>query len=549
MRSLHPLVACFACVGLSCGPPDGPGPGPGQDPADGDPEACFEGECHPCTAAALRKSYLGCEYWPVDLDNAIAVLGPSWGSTDCSDYEAGSVALFTDVCNTPFNGVQGLCDPGGDCSQASVGASCQNLGVCVLDAQHAPYAIVAANPDASQSVEVTLENAQGMRISRLLAPGEVAALLPQELGFPDQSLDGSGIGPHAYRLTSTLPIVAYQFNPLDDVGVFSNEASLLLPTATHGTRYLGLTYPSQRYRPTSQDPRGYLTVVASSPGTTTVEITPTAAVQAGPGMTALAPGATRSFTLAQFETLTVQADAPGDLTASVVSGDQPFGVFAGHEAAAVSADGTDRCYADHLEDQLFPTSTWGKRYLLGRSEVRRDEPDLLRVLAQKPGTAVTFDPPGPSCPVLGPGEHCDVVAPGDLEIAASEPILVAHYLTSIAACDGFDLKPPGDPSVAFLVPAEQFRTSYPFLVPAAYAENRAAVVAPAGAVVLLDGADVAGSLTPFASGAYAAGRIPVTAGAHRLDCPEGCGLELSGWSETVSYLFAGGLDLRDIVID
>jgi hypothetical protein len=32
---------------------------------------------------------------------------------------------------------------------------------------------------------------------------------------------------HAYRVTSELPVVAYQFNPLENVSVFSNDASLL----------------------------------------------------------------------------------------------------------------------------------------------------------------------------------------------------------------------------------------------------------------------------------------------------------------------------------
>ena len=55
------------------------------------------------------------------------------------------------------------------------------------------------------------------------------ALFPQQLGLADQSLDYSGIETKAYKLVSSAPIVAYQFNPLDNVGVFSNDASLLIP--------------------------------------------------------------------------------------------------------------------------------------------------------------------------------------------------------------------------------------------------------------------------------------------------------------------------------
>ena len=32
-----------------------------------------------------------------------------------------------------------------------------------------------------------------------------------------------------------------------------------------------------------------------------------------------------------------------------------------------------------------------------------------------------------------------------------------------------------------------------------------------------------------------------------LECSEGCGTEVYGWSNAVSYMFAGGLDLQTLV--
>ena len=40
---------------------------------------------------------------------------------------------------------------------------------------------------------------------------------------------GTALTRNAYRITSTVPVVAYQFNPLENVNVFSNDASLLKP--------------------------------------------------------------------------------------------------------------------------------------------------------------------------------------------------------------------------------------------------------------------------------------------------------------------------------
>ena len=65
----------------------------------------------------------------------------------------------------------------------------------------------------------------------------------------------------------------------------------------------------------------------------------------------------------------------------------------------------------------------------------------------------------------------------------------------------------------------------------------------------LDGNDVTAQLVSFGAGTFKAGRIPVSAGSHTLSCPATCGVEVYGWSAAVSYLFAGGLDLEQIVVE
>ena len=161
------------------------------------------------------------------------------------------------------------------------------------------------------------------------------------------------------------------------------------------------------------------------------------------------------------------------------------------------------------------------------------------------GTSVTITPASGACAVLNAGEFCEIEIMGDVEITATEPIMVGHYLKSVIEGAGGS----GDPALAISVPIEQYRNSYVFLVPMQYDMQYISVVTPAGGTVRLDNTDVTGMLAPFGDGNFIAGRIPVQAGQHELLCGDSCGLEVYGYSDAVSYLFAGGLDLEQIVID
>jgi len=580
-RLLVPVTVALSCFTLACGPTKGSGDDDDTDPDGGSGrctpgvnvcvgdevhactpagqvgdllETCAIGACgggvcvDPCATAAANRSYIGCEYWPVDLDNAVEVQGteifPGFG---CPFGMTTVPPITIPVCSGGTTGISGQCDYGMSCAD-SPGTTCQSRAVCALDAQHSPFAVVVSNPQATP-VTVTLSNGAGQSMQATVAPRAVSALFPQQMGFADQSLDHSGIEAKAYRLVASAPIVAYQFNPLDNVGVFSNDASLLIPRHAYDTAYTGVTYKTLKRRPLRNDYNGYLTVVASAPGATMVSVTPKVAVRAGNQVAALAAGAPQTFTLQQFQTLTLEAVADGDLTGTPITCSQPCGVFGGHEATTLSNQPQSPCCADHLEDQIFPDSTWGKVYVVAHSKTRQHAvPDLIRVVAQRPGTVVTFNPPQSGCAApLGPGQFCDVFSPADVEVSATEPILVAHFLLSNIPGDG--TSDVGDPAMAFAVPTEQYRTTYTLLVPQQYDANFFSVVAPAAGAVMLDGADVTSQLAPVAGGQYKAGRLQVSAGPHTLDCPGKCGVEVYGWSEAVSYLFAGGLDLEQIVIN
>jgi hypothetical protein len=373
------------------------------------------------------------------------------------------------------------------------------------------------------------------------------------LGFADASLDHTSQQPRAFRLTTDEPIVAYQFNPLDNVGVFSNDGSLLIPQHAYDTIYYVLTLPTLERRPGKNDYSGYVSIVGTSPGSTTVRVHPTSAIRAGIGIGRLRAGEPVEFTLAQGDVLNLEAEANGDLTGTKIESvdeSTTFGAFVGHEATVLS----DRppmnglCCADHVEEQLLPASTWGSQFVIARTEPRADRtrgggsaPDMLRILAQKDNTQITFDPPVVGmCPVLSTGQFCDVFINSDTTINSNQPILVGHLLLST---DG----QRGDPALAFAVPFEQFRDAYTFLVPDEYAEQYISVASWGTREIRLDGVDKSNDLMPITDNWFG-GRIPVLPGQHVLTCPDKCGLIVYGYSQAVSYLFAGGLNLAAITL-
>ncbi len=521
---------------------------------------CEGGVCSDaCAESAMNRSYTGCEYWAVDLDNALEVVDVQ-DSINC-ELTTGVKNVTMSVCaDAASDTVAGLCDPPNNSCPS--GFTCKPTAVCILDAEHAPFAIVVSNPNA-RSVDVTVTGAGGQTFTQTVAAGQVASFLPQATpqSLPDQSIDGTGTTHAAYEVTAQLPIVAYQFNPLDNVDVFSNDASLLIPRTAFDIEYYVMAWPTEDRRtpaPGTNDFYGYLTVVAWHDNTV-VEVTPTAAVQASATQTTIAAGTATQFTLNAFDVLNLEAASPGDLTGSkvrAVNGTDTFGVFGGQEAmffgGSTPPDATHTegpCCADHIEEMMFPTSTWGMTFAIARSQQRSNENDLIRVLAQKANTHVTITPAPVtgSCGTLAPGEFCQFEISGDTAIAADQPILVGHYLESAIWQDPVlgDAVGTGDPSMAISVPVEQFRSDYIIPVPAAYDMNYLSIAAPPTGTVQVDGTTV--MLTGFANNSYRAARVLVGNGQHHITCTQTCGVEVYGYSDAVSYQFAGGLDLKQIV--
>lgn len=532
--------------------------------------ACRQGVCKDlCDAATREHSNVGCEYWAVDLDNAVTSQG---------------------------------------------NAAAQQYAVVVSNAEPDLVATITVEEDTAP-----VGSPQALRVVATARVGprslEVFKLGPKEV---DGSLPGSfDTGTHtalsrgAYRVRSDVPIVAYQFNPLENANVFSNDASLLLPTPALGTgsgrSYVIVGWPQTIA--TSENPaqnfgsdlRAFLAIVGTGPDTRIHVKTTARIVGGGPIPGGVVKDGEFDAVLQPFEVLNLETgDFNADFTGTLIDATRPVAVHVGSEASDApffNSIASRSCCADHLEEQALPIRAAGKRYVLGRVPNRSralvaagaavspfDEPEFYRVVATHSGLTkltTTLPPPFDVIDLDGEGKSATIIARQDFLMTASQPVLVADVQASQEAAGVVRGLPGGDPSLTFVPPVEQWRSEYVLLTPDKYAFDFLVITAPFGAQVFVDGLAVDGKVCELAPGdgltektrktpnpAFVVYRCQLSFpvidpnkppppqgygntgrqddGVHRVQSDYPVGVVVYGFDAFVSYAYAGGTELKDI---
>jgi hypothetical protein len=538
-------------------------------------EACRGGGCPVlCQVAEEQKSNVGCEYWAVDLDNAMIDI--------------------------------------------------------TRNAQAQQYAVVVSNPQPDVPVEVKVFQDDGQPgdepapfvVAEAIIPPlnlRVFKLGPREVdGSPDGEFNtGShtALTRKAYKVTSDFPVVAYQFNPLENVSVFSNDASLLKPreALTFDTSTATLSYVVAAWPQTiavTDDPntnfssafpinlRVYLTIVGTAEDTKVV-VRPTTHIRGGGPVPETFAGEPLSVTIDAFDVLNLETpdinSFNADFTGTLVEADKAVAVFVGSEASDSPHFPdltTRRCCADHYEEQLDPVRTAGKLFALAHSPSRTEavkaaggalgtapEPEFFRFVAtnnEVTTITTTLPPPNNEFKIIGIGDFREVTTTRDFLAESDQPIHVVQMLASQDAANVPRGLPGGDPSLIVVPPREQFRADYVFLTPDKYAFDFITIVAPAEAVVSLDdqvldtqlcqirptdgiedderGEEPIEFLTYSCQLSFAT-VDPNTGqtleglqndGVHRIVSTLPVGVTVYGFDAFVSYAYAGGTELREI---
>ena len=480
---------------------------------------CEDGACISiCDKTTKEASYIGCEYWAADLDNAI--------------------------------------DGGG-----------------TLDAAAQPFAVVLSNTHDTLTANIVVYTKESGKVVKVVEfevkPHALEAIiLPNQCYKRDTegklyscdraySTNGTKILDTAFYIKSDLPITAAQFNPLENVDVFSNDASLLFPTTALGRRYMVMSR-RQQY----DSFYSFVTVIATEPGQTEVVFESTTNIQNGTdkkgkpiyGMKA---GDKQTFYLEQYDILNLETVNIGDdPTGSLVTANKNVAVFAGNEATSIPETDPITCCADHIEHQQYPLSAWGRKYNAVKLKPRGKERDMWRILARTDGTIITTTPNvfKKETLTLNAGQWYDILTQESFTIESSSPVLVGQFMTGqndptdpetgLATTDWAGI---GDPTYIIGVPIEQYRKDYRFLAPNKYAKDYITIVAPHKATVTLDDKTVDESkFFTFGTGEYKAAYILIEDGSHEITATEPIGLFSYGVDNYVSYGYPAGLDLKEL---
>ena len=577
---------------------------------------CRDGTCQNlCALAIADRSYLGCEFYATDLDNAGLAAGRDASAQQYSVVVSNPGTVQTDVVVERNDAPVGSPPTITEVERVTVmpgQLEVFNLERRELDGSSSNRECLMESDCPVGETCVTVDMTTGRKVCRVSATAS---------GINDGT--HTALTSNAYRVRSVLPIIAYQFNPLDNVGVFSNDASLLLPTSAIDRDYTVVTWPqtianstnpAQDFDPrvTDEDLRTFLTIVGTQESTTVHLQLGTRVVKvvgAGPIPT-LGGSGVIDLTIGPFDVINLETEGfNADFTGTIVSASSPVAVFVGSEASdspRFDDLAQRRCCADHLEEQLFPDSTLGRRFMIGRDASRskalngafvdpRDhvaepnEPEWVRVVAASVDATTTLSttlPPPDDHIELMPRQDIIIRADQDFLLDSDQPIAVMLVSPSQEAVGIPNNYPGGDPFIVAVPPIEQYRQDYVFLTPDLYAFDFVTIMANTDANILFDGRalsemvgdDVTPSTPCTVSAADGIVRMPADPppervvyrcqlgfpdvsvdgarvrvtdgiqndGVHTLIADQPVGLIVSGWDSFVSYGYTAGLNLQAI---
>lgn len=408
----------------------------------------------------------------------------------------------------------------------------------MYDANRRPGMDVYITSDVD--TEITLE-LPGLGISQTY---DIFANQLRQIAIPAAAfLDAEGIVDKGIHITALKPVVAYAHIYFASV----SGASLCLPVATLGREYYSVNF-RQEAQAGLANVYSWFFVVATEDNTE-IEVIPSVNTQT---MTA---GQTYTRTLQKGQVFNVLAAT--DLTGSSIksmnngTGCKKIAVFCGSGRIGIGCPPGQIGSSDNLFQQMYPSSTWGKKYITVPSKTRPF--NFYRIIRPDPAAVVKLD--GVIIPAgMFTNNFYYQFSNGIPHIIESDkPILVAQYFTTQ---DCGEPTNNGDPEMIFLSPVEQTinKVTLASMRLISNARNihfiNAVVKNSPGAIntFKIDGVSYATSFTPHpVDPSYAFAQIEVGGpSSHSITCDTPFNAIAYGFSSTESYGYSAGSNLKDL---
>ena len=270
---------------------------------------------------------------------------------------------------------------------------------------------------------------------------------------------------------STSPVVAYA----EISGSQVTAATVLFPVNTLGRTYTALNY-TQLSNSSSSNSRSYAFVVATQ-DSTDVQVTLPVGITSEGGMTGVNVRRLNRGDVWLVKGSDNVTDITGTEIKSISSNGnacQPIAVFSGSGKIAITCDGSTAS-SDNLFQQAFPAVAWGRKYVSAPTGGTNYSDNIYRVMINPdiPGTVVTVN--GVTLPNAAPipglttastlapstsitltnGLYYEFRTAIPVVITATDPIMVAQYITNKSKCGNNYNPSAGDPDMVYLSATEQ----------------------------------------------------------------------------------------------
>lgn len=297
--------------------------------------------------------------------------------------------------------------------------------------------------------------------------------------------------------TDTISVYTSNFSPA------SFDGSIIIPVDALNDEYIIQTFPpaAAGYESTIAETEFSITATEDN---TIIDVTPSVTCRTGASTTTNSPF---TVTLNRGQSTLIRSTtkgAAGDLSGTIVKARdcKKIAVLNGDNSTQVPSGN----YCDHIYEQAFPISSWGKKFIVTNSQSRSK--DVIRVTASANNTTVRKN--GTTVATLGRGQTYQfelTSAQKSCYIETSNPSAVYLYLVSVTVGGSNN----GDPSMLWIAPVEQkideivFNTFMPSLStdnqPSSHSVN---IVTETNNTsnVRLDGAAVTGWTTVNGNAAY-----------------------------------------------